>query len=91
MRNRKKFRLTVIERPMKTALGLAEQERRSHRVTIHPNQGERSRLNTLVHECLHLGDWSYGRKKDLSETHIDRMASKVARVLWSQGYRRIIK
>lgn len=81
----------MIERPMKSALGLAEQSGRKHRITIHPNQGERSRLNTIIHECLHLGDWSYGKQRDISESHINRMASKVARVLWAQGYRRIQK
>lgn len=81
----------MTERKMKGRLGLAEQESRSHRIFINPAQGERSRLNTIIHECLHLGDWSYGRVRDLPESHIDRMASKVARVLWQQGYRRILK
>lgn len=43
---------------------------------------ERMRLNILIHESLHLGDWN------LSEAKVLRLAAKVSGVLWKEGYRR---
>lgn len=39
------------------------------------------RLETTVHEALHLADWS------LSERKVTNRARYIARVLWAQGYR----
>lgn len=51
-------------------------------IKIHPFQPEESRLDTLVHELLHMAcpDWS--------EKKISRYATFLAKELWKDGYRR---
>lgn len=51
-------------------------------VKIHPFQPEEARLDTLVHELLHLmcPDWS--------EKKVTRFAQFMSKQLWKQGYRR---
>jgi hypothetical protein len=44
---------------------------------------EKSRLNTVVHEALHVGDF------ELTEADVRRLTSVVTEVLWREGYRRI--
>ena len=46
----------------------------------HPN--ERARLDTLIHEALHVADWK------MSERKVIAMASVLTTALWRQGYRR---
>jgi hypothetical protein len=43
---------------------------------------EKSRLNTVVHEALHVGDF------DLTEKHVRDLTAVVTEVLWREGYRR---
>ena len=43
---------------------------------------EKSRLNTVVHEALHVGDFS------LTEAEVRRLTSVVTEVLWRENYRR---
>jgi hypothetical protein len=53
--------------------------------TIHISKShrtEKSRLNTVVHEALHVGDF------DLTEKHVRELTSVVTEVLWREGYRR---
>lgn len=53
-------------------------------IRIHPkHRTERSRLNTLVHESLHCGDF------DMSESRVRHLTAVVVEVLWAQGYRRV--
>jgi hypothetical protein len=51
-------------------------------IKIHPFQPEEHRLDTLVHELLHLmcPDWS--------EKKVTRFAQFMSKQLWKQGYRR---
>ncbi len=51
-------------------------------IKIHPFQPEEHRLDTLVHELLHLmcPDWS--------EKKVSRYAQFLSRQVWKQGYRR---
>lgn len=44
---------------------------------------EKSRMNTVVHEALHVGDF------ELTEADVRRLTSVVTEVLWREGYRRI--
>jgi KaiC/GvpD/RAD55 family RecA-like ATPase len=44
---------------------------------------EKSRLNTVVHEALHVGDF------ELTEADVRRLTSVVTEVLWREGYRRV--
>jgi hypothetical protein len=46
---------------------------------------EKSRMNTVVHEALHVGDF------ELTEADVRRLTSVVTEVLWREGYRRISK
>lgn len=65
-------------------LGQAIKEGDSYTIRINSNHGtERSRLNTVVHEALHVGDF------DLTEAHVRSLTSVVTEVLWREGYRRI--
>lgn len=51
-------------------------------IKIHPHQPEECRLDTLVHELLHMAcpDWS--------EKKVSRYATFFAKQLWKDGYRR---
>jgi len=44
---------------------------------------EKSRLNTVVHEALHVGDF------ELTEADVRRLTAVVTEVLWREGYRRV--
>jgi len=46
---------------------------------------EKSRLNTVVHEALHVGDF------ELTEADVRRLTSVVTEVLWRENYRRTCK
>ena len=77
----------VIERKLgrHKCIGLAVEEDGKQRIEIDPRQPERERLNTLIHEAIHLSDFS------IPEAKVIRMANKAADVVWRQGYRRTIK
>lgn len=47
------------------------------------HRGERSRLNTLVHEALHIGDM------DISEAKVRHLTAVVVEALWRENYRRV--
>jgi hypothetical protein len=47
------------------------------------HRGERSRLNTLVHEALHIGDM------EISEAKVRHLTAVVVEALWRQNYRRV--
>ena len=51
-------------------------------IELDPRMSERRRLTILVHEALHLAKW------EMSEREVTRIAPKIGKVLWSQGYRR---
>jgi hypothetical protein len=46
------------------------------------HRSERERMDTLVHECLHVGDLR------ASERKVRHMAAIITEALWRQGYRR---
>lgn len=54
-------------------------------IRIHNNhKTEKSRLNTVVHEALHCGDF------DMSERKVRELTAVVVNVLWRQRYRRVL-
>lgn len=64
---------------------LGEAIKDGNRYTIRINarhSSEKSRLNTVVHEALHVGDF------DLTEARVRSLTSVVTEVLWREGYRR---
>jgi hypothetical protein len=55
-------------------------------IRIHDNhKTEKSRLNTVVHEALHCGDF------DMSEKKVRDLTAVVVDVLWRENYRRVKK
>jgi hypothetical protein len=55
-----------------------------YEIRIDPDhRTERSRLNSLVHESLHCGDW------DCPEKKVRHLTAVVVEALWRQGYRRV--
>lgn len=86
MRYRKKIR--IREKRLKDEFGLATYAGtgNSYIIDIHPNhRTQKSRLNTTVHEAIHVGDW------DLSEKRTKAIAWAVTHVLWREGWRRLGK
>lgn len=82
---KKKIEIREVRLP-EPKLGDASKEGDRYVIRISPNHyNERSRLNTAVHEALHVGDW------DLTEKHIRALTACVVSVLWRQGYRRVKK
>lgn len=51
-------------------------------IVITPGQSGLCELDTILHESLHMS------RPDLSEAEVQRIASDLARVSWSMGYRR---
>jgi hypothetical protein len=84
--------LKVVERKLshkgKKYYGLAELDDRKATISVHPQQTAKEKLNTYIHEALHIGDWLCQREKDLNETEVNHIASQICQVLWKQGYRR---
>lgn len=54
-------------------------------VEIDPRQSERERLDTLIHELLHLAHPSW------SERRVETHATWLAALLWRSGYRRLAR
>lgn len=64
-------------------LGQAIKEGDRYTIRINArHSSEKSRLNTVVHEALHVGDF------DLTEARVRSLTSVVTEVLWREGYRR---
>jgi hypothetical protein len=56
---------------------------RKFKIVIDTNhRSERERLDTVVHECLHIGDLRAPERK------VRHMAAIITEALWRQGYRR---
>ena len=84
---RRKPPVPVIERKLgrHRCIGLAVEEDGRQRIEIDPRQPEKERLNTLIHEAIHLADF------DIPEAKVIRLANKAADVVWRQGYRRTVQ
>jgi len=84
--------LKVVERKLshkgKKYYGLAELDDRKATISIHPDQPAKEKMNTYIHEALHIGSWLCQLKKDLNETEVNHIAMQICNVLWKQGYRR---
>jgi hypothetical protein len=54
-------------------------------IEVDPRQRSRTRLDTVIHEILHLlaPDWS--------ETKVKKSAREIARLLWGDRWRRVSK
>jgi len=93
-RKRKPKSLKVVERRLVQKghryYGLAEMDDGHATISIDPvvNRGAKEKMNTLIHESLHIGDWLCNRAKDLNETEVDIIASNICDIMWKQGYRR---
>lgn len=70
----------VLRLPLSKELdGLAD--KRSNIILLDNRLPPFLRLETTVHEALHLADWR------MSERRVTNRAKYIAKVLWSQGYR----
>ncbi len=75
-------RVKVVEKDLSKdkAFGIAYDDLRL--IEIHDKQCESERLDTLIHELLHLMRPSWREKE------VIRVANYLKRHLWAQGYRR---
>jgi hypothetical protein len=81
-----KKKIKIREVKMRKHL-LGEAVKEGDRYTININtehRTEKSRMNTVVHEALHVADF------DLSEAHVRSITSVVTEVLWREKYRRVL-
>ena len=81
-----KKKIKIREVKMRKQL-LGEAIKEGDRYTIRINtehRTEKSRMNTVVHEALHVADF------DLSEAHVRSITSVVTEVLWREKYRRVL-
>jgi hypothetical protein len=81
-----KKKLRIIETPLEGGkLGdTKEVNETSYVVYIHPEHcSPRSRMNTVVHEALHVADFD-----GLSESKVRQLTAYVVECLWREGYRR---
>lgn len=75
-------RVSVVEKDLsgEKALGIAWSDLRL--IELHDKQCESERMDTLIHELLHLMRPSWREKE------VVRAANFLTRHLWAQGYRR---
>lgn len=80
--SRRRPKVKVVERKLGHigAYGAATLQR--NLIELDPRMSERRRLTILVHEALHLAKW------EMTEREVTRIAPKIGKVLWEQGYRR---
>jgi rhodanese-related sulfurtransferase len=81
-RKRKAVKVVVAKLGRQRCIGLAIEEDGKQTIVVDPRQPEKERLNTLIHEAIHLADF------DIPEAKVIRLANKAADVVWRQGYRR---
>lgn len=81
--SRKKIK--VVERKLGREVAWGQADNLAKVIEVDPRLSEKRRLTVLIHEAAHLADW------DLSESRVTAMAPKIAKVLWEQGYRRILQ
>ena len=56
-------------------------------IEITPKQSERERIDTLIHEALHL----IPQTKIFDEEAIVKASNSLSHLLWQQGYRRVLQ
>lgn len=77
----KKRKPKIIVRPLPGLIaGLACKA--DNTIEVDPDLWPRQRLEVIVHEALHLADWS------MSEVKVNNRAKFITEVLWRQGYRK---
>jgi rhodanese-related sulfurtransferase len=81
-RKRKPVKVVVAKLGRQRCIGLAIEEDGKQTILVDPRQPEKERLNTLIHEAIHLADF------EIPESKVIRLANKAAEVVWQQGYRR---
>jgi hypothetical protein len=69
-----------VQEGARTLDGLCDHE--TNRITIAPGQRQRRRLDTLIHEVMHM------TRPELCEANVTAMAKVLTRVLWKDGWRR---
>ncbi len=79
----RKPRITEKDLRESVVLGLATKE--DFEIDIEKNQNSKEFLSTLIHECCHV--WL----PDLSEANIIKMSDMLRDIIWSKGYRRLMK
>ena len=76
---------SIVERKLgrERAVGLAY--RSARRIVVDPRRGQRARLDTLMHEALHIAapEWS--------EDRVSEVAGMLCKVAWKDRYRRVEK
>ena len=81
-RKRKPVKVVFAKLGRQRCIGLAIEEDGKQTIVVDPRQPEKEKLNTLIHEAIHLADF------DIPEAKVIRLANKAAEVVWKQGYRR---
>lgn len=84
-RRREKNRLKIVERKLGRERAHGQCWKGENLIEIDPRQTARGYLNTLIHETLHC------IFPAMSESTVNRAASKICRVVWERDFRRLKK
>ena len=68
-------------------LGLADLD--SNTIIIDPRQPSQELMGTMVHECIHLLASEMGNP-DWPENEVLEWESRITKVLWDAGYRKVV-
>lgn len=79
------MRIRVVEKKLGREGAFGQCYHGENLIEIDPRQTERERLDTLIHEVLHLA------KPDLAEDEVIRVANILSKQVWKCGYRRVLK
>lgn len=86
MKPPKHHRIRVTEEKLgrQKALGMVDDPpyKKTIKIKIDPRLNELHKLDTLVHELIHLFD------PEISETKVRKMGTYLAKGIWKQGYRK---
>lgn len=85
-RNLGQFTSNEAKKKKKSLLGLyliyGTKKERANTILVDPRQGERSLLNTGIHEMVHhlCPEWS--------ESKVTKAANKLSNIVWQMGFRK---
>lgn len=78
-------KIRMVERKLGREGNFGQALHEDDTIEVDPRQEERERLDTIIHECIHL------LFPDLSENNVRAVSRRITRVLWQDNWRRVLK
>ena len=79
--------MKVVERKLGRERAYGQAILKGAIIEITPTQSERERIDTLIHEAMHL----IPQTKTLDEAAVVKASNSLSHLMWQQGYRRTLQ